>query len=73
MRDALCNEYPSRLFFPEAGAKFDQAKAICAQCLVPQECLAYAFSTPETLAPGVWGGTTPRERRAGERERIDAA
>jgi len=38
------------------------AKAVCRSCPVQAECLAYAISTGETH--GVWGGKSPRERRA---------
>jgi WhiB family redox-sensing transcriptional regulator len=73
MRDALCHEYPSHLFFPTHGVNADQAKAICGRCLVRAECLAYALRDPDACANGIWAGTTPRERKALKRERTVAA
>jgi WhiB family redox-sensing transcriptional regulator len=39
-----------------------QAKAICARCLVRDECLRSALMTRESY--GVWGGTSPEDREA---------
>jgi WhiB family redox-sensing transcriptional regulator len=38
-----------------------QAKSICATCTRRDECLAIAMRNRERI--GVWGGTTPEERR----------
>jgi hypothetical protein len=51
------------LFFPEVGAKADEAKAICARCLVQRECLEFAMRDPDARRCGIWGGTSARERR----------
>jgi WhiB family transcriptional regulator, redox-sensing transcriptional regulator len=53
-------------FFPvgDAGPALDDvaaAKAVCARCLVARECLDWALRVGEPA--GVWGGTTPEERR----------
>jgi WhiB family redox-sensing transcriptional regulator len=53
-------------FFPltESGAGARQvaaAKAVCARCPVAAQCLAWAAGTGEPA--GIWGGTTPEERR----------
>jgi WhiB family transcriptional regulator, redox-sensing transcriptional regulator len=53
-------------FFPlsESGAGARQvaaAKAVCARCPVAAQCLAWAVLTGEPA--GIWGGTTPEERR----------
>ena len=53
-------------FFPlsESGAGTRQvsaAKAVCARCTVAAQCLAWAVITGEPA--GIWGGTTPEERR----------
>jgi WhiB family redox-sensing transcriptional regulator len=53
----------------ETGAKFEwleeQAKAVCnSPCPIKDECLDYALNIGETLAQGVFGGTTEKERRA---------
>lgn len=47
------------LFFDDLYEQ--QAKAICADCPVREQCLDHAVRTPEQY--GVWGGMTPQERR----------
>lgn len=37
------------------------AKKICNNCANKKECLDYAFATKQEF--GVWGGTTPKERK----------
>ena len=63
MADAACREHPDLPWVPERGP--DQGKipamyAICAGCLVRDECYAFAVEGDET---GVWGGTSVSERR----------
>ena len=63
---AACRDEDPELFFPvsEVGPGSEQvqrAKAVCARCPVQRECLNYAIETG--LAYGVFGGTTPQERR----------
>lgn len=68
--DAACRAEDSAIFFPEAAGgrhplqdwHYAQAKAVCAGCPVVAECLAFALSRNERL--GVWGGTTPEERKS---------
>lgn len=62
MSEALCAQVDPDAFFPEKGGSTRQAKAICAECPVRMQCLAYALEHDETT--GIWGGLTPRERRA---------
>lgn len=52
----------AELFFPDVGGKNDaaEAKALCDQCEVKSECLAFAMAT---AVDGIWGGTTARERQ----------
>jgi WhiB family redox-sensing transcriptional regulator len=61
--DAQCRGLDLRLFFPEndEGPEAEDARSVCAECPVVADCLAYALSAKESY--GVWGGTTPRERR----------
>jgi hypothetical protein len=64
----------TEIFFPADENKDTtrHAKAICAQCVVRQDCLEFALTDP--VLPGVYGGTTKRERttinnrRAAERQ-----
>ena len=65
---AACREpgIDPELFFPvgESGPAIRQvaaAKAICARCPVAADCRAWALRTGEPA--GIWGGTTPEERR----------
>ena len=53
------------LFFPvsdsgSAAPPIAAAKAVCTQCPVMGDCLAWALREEPV---GIWGGTTPEERR----------
>ena len=63
MQQGLCREADPELFFPEPGQndKVQQAKAICRQCPVAQDCLEYILRNP---GYGIWGATTAHERKA---------
>lgn len=52
------------LWFPTNGdrATAERAKAICRICPVRSACLEWALAANERT--GIWGGTTPNERRA---------
>ena len=66
MTRADCQNLPTDIFFPQPGrlgvAQAKQALKICRSCPVREECLAYAMSFPDRSLPGIWGGTTERER-----------
>lgn len=66
-----CRGTDPELFFPDRGESLAPAKAICAECIVADECLEYALANGERF--GVWGGTSERERRRIRRRRRDAA
>jgi WhiB family transcriptional regulator, redox-sensing transcriptional regulator len=62
---AACRSCDPDLFFPvsSSGLPLEQiaeAKAICAQCPVRSECLAFALRTHQVH--GVWGGMSEQER-----------
>ncbi len=64
--DAACRDADPDLFFPigTTGAalrQMDEAKRICRTCPGHIQCLAWALDNGVT--DGVWGGTTPEERR----------
>lgn len=61
---ALCAQTDPEIFFPNKGdsGSAADAKAICKQCEVQKECLAWAITNGEEY--GVWGGLTPKERRS---------
>lgn len=65
---AACRDADPALFFPftwddHPSRSDDQARAqrICQTCPVQPACLAWALRTGEP--DGIWGGTTPDERR----------
>jgi WhiB family redox-sensing transcriptional regulator len=66
---AACSELEledsDRLFFCGQGQSglASRAKAICMTCEVQGECLEFALSYPEETEYGLWGGTTPGQRR----------
>lgn len=67
MARAACNGVDGDLFFAFEGEdwamaryRLAEAKAICRQCPVIQECLAYA--EVNRCPWGVWGGLDERER-----------
>jgi WhiB family transcriptional regulator, redox-sensing transcriptional regulator len=59
--EALCGYVDPDVFFPEKGGSSREAKRICAQCAVRDECLDYALENDEKF--GIWGGLSERERR----------
>lgn len=60
---ALCGQTDPEMFFPDNsnGYYAAAAKAICKQCPVQKECLAWALENDEEF--GVWGGLTAIERK----------
>jgi WhiB family redox-sensing transcriptional regulator len=66
-----CRGMDPDVFFPDRGESLAPAKAICAECIVRDECLEFALDQGERF--GVWGGTSERERRKLRRARREAA
>jgi WhiB family redox-sensing transcriptional regulator len=65
--DIACRDADPDLFFPigttgTALRQIDEAKRICRVCPAQIRCLSWALDNGVT--DGVWGGTTPDERRA---------
>lgn len=68
---ALCAQSDPDAWFPEVAGKGSfaaahMAKRICFTCPVQRECLELALSGADSYdgtAHGIWGGTTPLERR----------
>jgi WhiB family redox-sensing transcriptional regulator len=58
---AACAAIPTRRFFPSEAESSAEAIAVCKQCPVSSECLAYALK--HLVVNGIWGGTTEPERR----------
>lgn len=62
-QQAACRGTDPNLFLPVKTAPrtvTDKAKAVCAGCAVRDACLEHAVAEDE---PGIWGGTTHKERR----------
>jgi WhiB family redox-sensing transcriptional regulator len=76
---ALCREPGTdpELFFPvgetglAARRQVAAAKAVCARCPVMDQCRDWAVRTGQP--EGIWGGTTPDERRHLRRRRLRVA
>ncbi len=66
-----CRGVDPEIFFPDRGESLAPAKAVCAECIVNDECLEFALANGERF--GVWGGTSERERRRIRRARRVAA
>jgi WhiB family redox-sensing transcriptional regulator len=66
MSGGACRSEDPELFFPVTtyGAALRQvnaAKTVCRACAVRAACLSFGLQTSQD---GIWGGTTPEERRA---------
>ena len=57
-----CLRHDPEIFFPNAAEDPADALKICGTCTVVGACLAAALDSGE--CDGVWGATTPEERRA---------
>jgi len=64
---ANCLGVDPDLFFPERGASTREAKDVCKDCVVREECLEFAFEEREVF--GIWGGMSERQRRRIRRQR----
>jgi WhiB family redox-sensing transcriptional regulator len=60
IEEGRCAEVDPELWFPLKGHSDREAKAICGECEVRQQCLAYAIEADEEH--GVWGGLNRAER-----------
>ena len=57
---AACREHAKRLnWYPSSGEPTHVQKAICADCEVRVDCLAYAVDNREEH--GIWGGISGRD------------
>jgi WhiB family transcriptional regulator, redox-sensing transcriptional regulator len=76
--DLPCRSGDADLWFAEAPAELERAKALCARCPIRAECLAGALRRAEPW--GVWGGEIlergaiiPRKRPRGRPTQADLA
>src|SRR4051794_41953927 len=58
----VCRSVDPETFFPAPNEPSEGAVALCGTRPVQGPCLAWALQVGD--CHGVWGGTTPRERRA---------
>jgi WhiB family redox-sensing transcriptional regulator len=63
--DAACRGMDPELLVPEpdpyAQLELQGARVVCADCPVRSACLEHALESDE---PGMWGGTTRKQRKA---------
>jgi WhiB family redox-sensing transcriptional regulator len=71
MEEAACRSSNPDVFYPARGESTEDAKAICQQCPVRQECLDHAIEKRELQ--GVWGALSVRERRHEVQRRLREA
>lgn len=67
----LCTTVDPELFFPENYSDLDAVKAakdICNACWIQKDCLSFAIQQKER--EGIWGGTTPSERKKLRRMKV---
>ena len=68
---AACRRMDVSLFFTEVGRNLNAARRVCNACPVELACLQFAVR--ERIPHGVFGGKSPKERRAIRRQlRIEA-
>jgi hypothetical protein len=66
---AACRGAGADAFIVDRGAQYEEsARQLCAGFSVRQECLETALAYGDTTT-GLWGGTTPTERRQMRRRR----
>lgn len=64
--DAACVGLPNEIFFPETLThdRFNEALRVCARCNVKDQCLRLVIGFDDVDDKwGVFGGTTPKQRR----------
>ena len=71
MLEGSCAYSDTELFFPvgssmKAMKQTNEAKAICLECPVINECLDYAIRTNQDS--GIWGGTDEEQRKSIRRQ-----
>jgi WhiB family redox-sensing transcriptional regulator len=66
-----CRGLDPEIFYPPVEEEAEDARAICGECPVQDECLEFALVNRE--AEGIWGGATSRERRRLIRQRRKTA
>jgi WhiB family redox-sensing transcriptional regulator len=65
--EANCKGLNPELFHPVRGKDSRQALAVCAGCIVVNECLHYALSN--SIKVGIYGGKSERQCRVLRRDK----
>lgn len=60
--NVVCTPADEHIMFSELRSKVARAKAICDSCPSKSKCLDFALT--ENIEFGIFGGTTPDERKA---------
>lgn len=60
--DRACKDVDPDVFYPEHASGNAEAIAYCHACPHTDLCLTWALETGQSF--GIWGGTTPAERKA---------
>lgn len=58
---SACRGLDPTIFYPSTDEEADEAKSVCFECPVQEDCLEHAIGNREHN--GVWGGATERERQ----------
>jgi WhiB family redox-sensing transcriptional regulator len=61
VKQGACKDDPDAMYPGSSDAEIDDAKAVCGNCPVIQQCRQWALETREPF--GVWGGMSEAERR----------
>lgn len=64
---ANCKGLNPDLFHVGRGESTKEAIAVCAGCIVIEQCLEYAMAN--SIKVGIWGGKSERQRRMLRRDR----
>jgi len=66
--NAACKDKPAEWFFPQAHDWVPEvARSICEGCPIKDACRDFAVNTNQEY--GIWGGTSPEDRRKIRRQR----
>ena len=64
--NAPCTKFDPEIFYPPADHPAADARKVCADCTVQDQCLAYSVIADEPF--GIWGGLDHRQRHALRRQ-----